>query len=109
MITILLLCLPIARAFFPTQWYQYFKFPTNNQELSPWLPPSAFKTTIVGSLCIYVVTGQPTFVASILEGLGGTQSVTVGLEGDFWQLERMQHKEWVKGVKIVAHKGLHGV
>ena len=64
---------------------------------------------LVGSPCIYMVTDQATFVASILEGLGGAQSVMVGLERKFWQSERMQRNEWVKGVKLLAHKELHVV
>ena len=109
LITILSLRLPIAGAFFPAQWHRYFKLPTSNQELSPWLPPSAFKTTILGTPCIYVVTGKAPFVASILDGLGGAQSVIVGLERNFRQSDRMRRKEWVKGVELLAHKGLRGV
>ena len=61
---------------------------------------------MVGIPCIYVVTGQAVFVALVLEGLGGTQSVIVGLVRNFWQSERLQYKEWVNGIKLLAHKEL---
>ena len=56
-----------------------------------------------------MVTGKAPFVASILDGLGGAQSVIVGLERNFRQSDRMRRKEWVKGVELLAHKGLRGV
>ena len=44
-----------------------------------------------------------------MEGLGCAQSGIVGLERNFRQSERMQRNEWVKGVKLLAHKELRGV
>ena len=41
-----------------------------------------FKTAILEGPCIFVVMGHVAFVSGVLDGLGGSQCVTIGLEMD---------------------------
>ena len=56
-----------------------------------------------------MVTGHAAFVSGVLDGLGSSRCVIVGLEVDIRKLEKTQNWEWTRGSELIASKELHGI
>ena len=65
-----------------------------------------FKTAILEGLCIFVVMGHIAFVSGVLDELGGSQCLILGLEMDLQKLEQTWNQEWTRGYTLIVSKEL---